>query len=102
MLTILCSSEFTCKKNATEFNGVADASRTKNEVPPILHGNKFITKVGVSYMDDKNDDVPKVDSISHGCYQALSSSFMRRDPGNKASWLSEKSNCTYENLTLHM
>ena len=33
----------------------------------------IITKVGASYVDHMNDDVPEVDSFSYECYQALSS-----------------------------
>ena len=57
---------------------------------PILYGTflnhtTIITKVGASY-DHVNNDVPEVDSISHGCYQALSlPKFFRREPRNKAS-----------------
>ena len=30
---------------------------------------------------------------------SLLHTFLRREPGNGASWVSEKSNCMYENLT---
>ena len=30
----------------------------------------IITQVGVSYVDDMNDDVPEVDRFSRECYQA--------------------------------
>ena len=51
---------------------------SRYSVVPILHGGllnhmTIVTKVGVSYDDHMNDDVPEVDSFSHGCYQALSS-----------------------------
>ena len=45
----------------------------------------IITKVGASYIDHMNDDVPEVDSFSHKCYQALSSPFLRREAGNEAT-----------------
>ena len=45
----------------------------------------IITKVGASYVDHMNDDVPEVDSFSRECYQALSSPpFSRREPGDEA------------------
>ena len=31
------------------------------------------------------NQVPEVDNISHGCYQALLPTFCRREPGNKAN-----------------
>ena len=46
----------------------------------------IITKVGASYVDHMNDDVPEVDSFSRECYQALSSPpFLRREPGDEAT-----------------
>ena len=45
----------------------------------------IITKVGVSYDDQMNDDVSEVDSFSRECYQALfSPPFLRREPGDEA------------------
>ena len=44
----------------------------------------IIIKVGTSYVEHMNDDTPEVDSFSCEYYQALSSPFLRRDPGNEA------------------
>ena len=47
-------------------------------IVPILHVSllnhmTIVTKVGMSYIDHTNDDVPEVESFSSGCFQALSS-----------------------------
>ena len=57
---------------------------------PILRGSllahmTIITKVGVSYVDHMDDDMPEVDNFSCGYYQALTSPcFLRREPGTEA------------------
>ena len=38
----------------------------------LLNHMTIITKVGTSYVDHMNDDMPEVDSFSPGCYYALS------------------------------
>ena len=61
-------------------------------VVPILHDSllnhmTIISKVGVSYVDHMNDDVPEVDSFSCGCYHTLSfPRFLRRKPGDEANY----------------
>ena len=55
-------------------------------VVPILHDSllnhmTIISKVGASYVDHMNDDVPEVDSFSRGCYHTPTPIFEERTWG---------------------
>ena len=78
-LTILCSSEFTGTKCVTELNTTPDASKTSKIVnsllallpvivailqDSLLNHMTIITKVGASYVDQTNNDMPEVNSFS--------------------------------------
>jgi len=41
------------------------------------------TKVGVSFVEDMNDDMPQVDNFCE-CYQALFPCILKREPGTEA------------------